>query len=176
MAGVRYLLARTELTGNATSVTFSNIPQTGYTDLRLVASIRTDRTASNAENIRLQFNGDTTSVYSARILEGNGSAASSSSNSAQASILSGYGDTDADTASTFGNYEIYIPNYTSSNAKSISSDSVVENNATLGYNVMIAGLWNPSTQAAITSINLFPQLGPNFKQYSSFSLYGIKAS
>ena len=176
MAVTYKLIASSVLGATATDVTFSSIPNT-YTDLKLVASIRTDRTATNAENIRMQFNGDTGSVYSARILEGNGSAASSSSNSAQASILAGYGDTDADTASTYGSFEMYIPNYLSTTtAKSVSSDSVVENNATLGYNVLIAGLWNPATQAAITSIKLFPQLGPNFKATSSFYLYGIKNS
>jgi hypothetical protein len=164
------------LATSQTSVTFTVIPAT-YTDLKLVASIRTDRTASAAENIRVQFNSDTGSVYSAIILDADGSSAYSSSNSAQASILAGYGDTDADTASTFGSFEMYIPNYLSTTAaKSISSDSVVENNATLGFNVLIAGLWNPATQAAINEIKLFPQLGPNFKIYSSFYLYGIKNS
>lgn len=175
MATTYKLIDKSILSATATSVTFSSIPAT-YTDLKLVASIRTDRTASTAENIRVQFNSDTGSVYSDRILEGNGSSASSSLDSAVASIMSGYGDTDADTANTFGSYEIYIPNYLSTNAKSISSDSVVENNATTGYNVLIAGLWNPATQAAINAIKLFPQLGPNFKIGSSFYLYGIKNS
>jgi hypothetical protein len=176
MANTYTLIDKSILGSTATSVTFSSIPAT-YTDLKLVASIRTDRTASAAENIRVQFNSDTGSVYSAIILDSDGTSAYSSSNSTQASILSGYGNTDLTTSDTFGNFEMYIPNYLSTTAaKSISSDSVVENNATLGFNVLIAGLWNPGTQAAINSIKLFPQLGPNFKINSSFYLYGIKNS
>jgi hypothetical protein len=176
MATTYTLIDKSILGSTASSITFSSIPST-FTDLKLVASIRTDRTASAAENIRVQFNSDTTLVYSFRYIDGDGSSASSGSGSSAASILAGYGDTDADTSNTFGSFEMYIPNYLStSNAKSISVDSVVENNATLGFNVMAAGLWNPATQAAITSIKLFPQLGPNFKATSSFYLYGIKNS
>ena len=176
MANTYTLIEGKTLGTTAANVEFTAIPST-YTDLKLVASIRTDRTASAAENIRVQFNSDTSSVYSARILDADGSSAYSSSNSAQASILGGYGNTDLTTSNTFGNFEMYIPNYLSTTtAKSISSDSVVENNATLGFNVMIAGLWNPAAQAAITSIKLFPQLGPNFKTSSTFYLYGISNS
>ena len=60
--------------GGVSSVTLGSggtIPQT-YTDLKIFASIRTNRTASNAENIRLQFNGDTSSSYSWRYIDGNG--------------------------------------------------------------------------------------------------------
>jgi hypothetical protein len=159
--------------GGASSVTLGSggtIPQT-YTDLKIVASIRTNRTATNAENIRLQFNGDTASNYSWRYLDGNGSSATSVSGSANASILIAYADTDLNTSNTFGNLEIYAPNYTSSNAKSVSGDSVSENNASLGYQVLAAGLW--SGTSAIASVKLFPQLGPNFMQYSTFYLYGI---
>ena len=37
------LLEKVTLSANAASVTLDNIPQTGYTDLKLVASTRTDR-------------------------------------------------------------------------------------------------------------------------------------
>jgi hypothetical protein len=176
MATTYTLIDKTTLGSTATSVTFSSIPAT-YTDLKLVASIRTDRTASPAENIRVQFNSDTGSVYSAKLLDADGSTVTSSQNSAQASILAGYGNTDATTSNTFGSFEMYIPNYLSTSAaKSISSDSVVENNSSTGFDVLIAGLWNPASQAAITAIKLFPQLGPNFKINSSFYLYGISNS
>jgi hypothetical protein len=176
MATTYELINKSILVSTQTNVEFTLIPST-YTDLKLVASIRTDRTASAAENIRVQFNSDTSSVYSGRILEGNGSGAFSFANSAQASVMVGYGNTDLTTSNTFGNLEMYIPNYLSTtNAKSISSDSVLENNDTTGFGVLAANLWNPASQAAITSIKLFPQLGPNFKINSSFYLYGIKNS
>jgi hypothetical protein len=65
------LLERTELNASAASVTFANIPQTGYTDLKIVASIRgTD--ANNYVNNRITFNGST-SGYTSKLLYGLGS-------------------------------------------------------------------------------------------------------
>ena len=52
----------------ASSVTFSNIPQTGYTDLALKVSVRTDRTGANTDNVRVRLNGDTSSSYTVRAL------------------------------------------------------------------------------------------------------------
>jgi hypothetical protein len=66
---------------------------------------------------------------------------------------------------------MYIPNYAgTSYQKSISADSVTENNGTTAYNAFHSGLW--LSTAAITSIKLDPY-GTDFAQYSSASLYGI---
>ena len=59
----------------ASSVTFSGIPQTGYTDLVVKASTRGTRAQTETE-MRLTVNGSATS-YSNRALQGNGSSASS---------------------------------------------------------------------------------------------------
>ena len=162
------LLERIELNASAASVTFANIPQTGYTDLKVVVSARSDR-SDTSDNIIISFNGLTTNL-SYRYVQGNGASATSSSGS------TGYvGSQDASTAtaSTFGNAEYYIPNYTSSNYKSVSSDAVDETNGTTAYATLTAQLW--SAVAAITSINLKPQVGSNFVANSTFSLYGIAA-
>ena len=59
--------------GGATSVTFSNIPQT-YTDLKVVCSTR----ESTDSYLGVYFNGDTNSAnYTSIILRGNGSGAAS---------------------------------------------------------------------------------------------------
>ena len=78
------------------------------------------------------------------------------------------------TASTFGNGDIYIPNYAGSNYKSASADTVSENNASTGYDDMTAGLW--SNTAAITSIAISSFTSSTIIQYSTFYLYGIKNS
>ena len=54
---------------SASSVTFSNIPQT-YTDLILFHSSRND--SSGTVSAILQINGNTTNIYSAKALGGNG--------------------------------------------------------------------------------------------------------
>ena len=159
------LLERIELNASAASVTFANIPQTGYTDLKVVATARA--TTGGVGGVRVNFNGVATNL-SERQLEGNGASASSSSTSIGYAIVAN-GSTD--TANTFSNCEIYIPNYTSSNNKSWSADYVSENNATTAYAGLTAGLW--SQTAAITSVTLV--MTNPFAANSTFSLYGLAA-
>ena len=157
----------------AASVTFNSIPQTGYTDLVVKASARTDRALENDE-ISVRINGDTSAIYSYRSITGNGSSASSSTetNTTRFRNLNNISGATA-TSNTFGNTEFYIPNYTNSSFKSVSFDSTGENNATSSYMDLAAGLYGSTS--AVTSILMFPRVGPNFVQYSTFSLYGIAA-
>jgi hypothetical protein len=168
MADNYILLERTELNASAASVTFANIPQSGYTDLKVVVSARTD---GNNRTGYLTLNGDTTDAnYSQRSLYGDGSVAQSGSGSNRFMWYMNYA---SDTASTFGNTELYFPNYSSTSAnKSMSIDSVQETNATQTYAYLVAGLRNNT--AAISSITFSPFNG-SFVANSTFSLYGIAA-
>jgi hypothetical protein len=148
----------------AASVTFANIPQTGYTDLVLKTSARTSRSAIYGEMF-LRFNGSTTN-YSAKALEGTGSAAGSYSETSIRVEFNG----DTSTANTFGNAEFYIPNYTSANFKSVSLDSVTENNATAVQQFFKAQLW--SDTSAITQIAIGFGTG-TISANSTFYLYGV---
>jgi hypothetical protein len=152
--------------GGASSINFTSIPQT-YTDLLLKVSARNSDTGT-ANNLYVGFNGVNTN-QSAIKLVGTGSSASASSDG---NIIANMVASSA-TSNTFNNAEIYIPNYTVSQNKSVSIDSVNENNATDATLRLEAGLW--SSTAAITSINLTGQSG-NFVQYSTAYLYGIKNS
>ena len=163
------VIAHTELGSAATNITFSSIPAS-YTDLYLVLSSRSDRSGSNNDAQFMQLNSDSGN-HSYRFLGGNGSSANTASNSAVGFIYVGQLPGSTATSSTFGNVGIYIPNYTSSNAKSISVDSVGENNATEAYQRIVAGLWNSSS--AISTIKIYPEVGPNLVQYSSATLWGI---
>tara|TARA_R110000822_G_scaffold1273_2_gene5774 strand:+ start:1887 stop:3257 length:1371 start_codon:yes stop_codon:yes gene_type:complete len=166
MAQNYILLETIELTQSAASVTFDNLPPSGYTDLKVVASFR-GTTAALYEITAIRFNGLSTNL-SSKSIEGNGSAASSISNSF---IYFGSGDGASATANTFSNIEAYIPNYTSSNYKSVSINSVGETNGTTIYSQLTAGLW--SSIAAITSVEIVPT--GNFVANSTFSLYGVAA-
>jgi hypothetical protein len=160
------LLETIALTQSAASVTFDNLPTSGYTDLKIVVSGRTTA-ATDFASIAISFNGSSAS-FTNKLLQGDGSSVVSAS-------LTNYGGAvggTSTTASTFSNVEIYIPNYRSSNNKSFSVDSVVENNATAARTTLAAGLW--SQTAAITSIGLAPGSG-SFDANSTFSLYGIAA-
>lgn len=153
--------------GGASSITFSNIPQT-YTDLCLVTSLRSNN--SGATWAGLIFNGSATNFTSRNVL-GTGSAVNSQTVTDY--IYVSLMNSSADTANTFSSTSIYIPNYTSSNYKSWSSDTVRENNTTSAEQFMWGFLY--SNTNAITSIQLY--LGANnFVQYSTAYLYGIKNS
>lgn len=153
--------------GGAASIDFTSIPAT-YTDLLVKIMARSDA-ASAYNDCYLQFNGSTTN-YSARSINGDGSSASSNVNSGAATSLRWSFVPGANaTASTFGNAEIYIPNYTISNNKSVSADGVTENNGG-AYMTLRYGLW--SDTAAINAIRLFI-VSANFAQYSTAYLYGI---
>lgn len=169
MTANHILLRRITLTASATSVTFDSIPQTGYTDLKIVVSGRGDQvdggTASWMSTL-VKINGSSTGSH--KFLYGTGSAAGSSNN---ASTLWTYTAGSNVTANTFGNFEFYLPNYASTTQyKSYSIDAVSENNATLSGIWMDAGL--VSSNAAVTSVE-FAQNAGNFVVGSSFSLYGI---
>ena len=146
--------------GGSSTLTFSNIPQ-GYTDLKLDFSVRN---TGDFNTVGLTINGVSTN-QSARRLLGSGSAASSST---YAEVQD---NPSSSTANTFCNGSLYIPNYTSSNNKSMSFDIVSENNATLAYAVLEAWLW--SQTAAITSLGFSGLYGGTLAQYSTATLYGI---
>ena len=172
MAENYVLLETIQLTQSAASVTFDNIPQSGYTDLKMVMSARSD--GADWDSVSIRFNNDSNSGrYTSRALRGNGSTVISfvGGNTTASYISEGNGTNS--TSNTFTNSEVYIPNYTASIQKSISVDAVGENNATAGYQVLSAGLYNQTT--SISSITLQWGSGYNFVSGSTFSLYGVAA-
>lgn len=152
----------------AASITFSSIPQT-FTDLVIKVSSRDTATDFI---LSLQFNGDTGSNYTSKLIQGDGASATSQG-STSTKIPTIMSDGSTDTASTFASGDVYIPNYRSANYKSVSVDSATENNAATAYMRLGASIW--SSTSAITSITLFPPTG-TFVQYSTFSLYGISSN
>lgn len=153
--------------GGAASIDFTSIPST-YTDLCFKISVRITRDFYSVDLLDISFNGTSTNESSRR-MEGNGSSASSASNSL---LLAYTGDTTSATGQTFGNGEFYIPNYASSNYKSASSDGVSETNASTSYLGMAANLW--SNTAAINQVTFTPNAGSDFVQHSTIYLYGVK--
>lgn len=154
----------------AGSITFNNIPQT-FTDLKIVVSSRHNN-AGTIDSSVIRLNGDTTN-YSDTLVYGTGTNIYSNRYTGQTFI--GYIADDGNSAlgNTFSNWEIYIPNYTSSNYKQLLIDGVSENNtSTNDYQrqTFQGSLWRNT--AAITSIFIGGYAG-NPQQYSSYSLYGI---
>jgi hypothetical protein len=163
MANIELIETKTVGAGGTAYIEFTSIPQT-YTDLTVKVSLRGDTTF---DLFWVRFNSVSTNL-SGRSIQGDGSSAASY-------IVEPYGrgQTSSNTANTFSSTDIYIPNYTSSNNKSICIDSVSENNATQAYTTLGGGLW--SSSSAITSIQLVPN-GGNFVENSTVSLYGISSA
>jgi hypothetical protein len=146
--------------GGAASIEFTGIPATGK-DLLILVSIR-----GNAGNqYRVQFNGDTGNNYPYKLLYGNG-----------ASVFNDQGSNgpydfindSSTTSNTFSSSSIYVANYAGSTNKSMSLDSVTENNATTAYQAIQAASW--SNTNAITSVKLN---SVSALQHSTASLYII---
>lgn len=165
------LISSQTLGGTTASVTFSSIPST-YNDLKLVVSARGDAAAYPVA-INMKINSDTTSKYSYTHLLGNSSAASSTRASSQTVDAIQNVDGASATASTFGAWEIYIPNYTSTGNKPFFDIDVNEtNDATAAHANISANAHLYTGASGITQIDLTPSSG-NFVQYSTFYLYGI---
>ena len=162
------LIASNTLGSAQANIQFNSIPGT-YTDLCLKVS---SRGASTGTLVLVTFN-SSGSGYQARWMDGDGSATSSGTNNSTLQNLMAWTQSSSTTANTFGNFELYIPNYASSNGKGVSSEYVNENNATSGIAYgLLANYWNNS--AAITSISLSIFGGTNFAANSSAYLYGVK--
>ena len=156
--------------GGASTITFSNIPQ-NYTDLVIKLSLRTVAT-SDFPGIVIRFNGSSASSYSYKYINSSGTAYSSGGASSQTSLRLGNTPGSAQTTNTFGNFEVYIPNYAGSTNKSVSADTQGENNGTAGYGNLTAGIWANTT--AINNISIFETTPVNLAQYSTATLYGIR--
>jgi hypothetical protein len=148
------------------NIDFTSIPST-YTDLVIKVSARKIQ-SGGATNLQMLLN-SSTSGYLQRVLFGDGS---SYSDNTELSFM--YVTSASITADTFNSTEIYLPNYAGSNNKSMSVDSVTENNAAGNIMTLMAGLWSDST--AINAIRLQVYSPNTFAQYSTFTLYGISKS
>lgn len=156
----------------ASEVTFSNIPQTGYTDLVLKISTRSNQT--NIGYTVFRFNGSSTG-YSQKFLSSNGTSAPVSYGGLSSMLYTLGGST------TYANYwdstEIYIANYTSANNKSMSIDNVIENGTTSDALVLFeAATW--ANSAAITSVTFYAadqglSFNRVFQADTTFYLYGV---
>lgn len=169
-------IATTTLGSTQSTVVFSSIPQT-YTDLVIRCSPRGQFTGTI--DLRVWVNNDTSStLYSTTDLNVFGGTVGSTRyfNRTFWELQNSFQSNSA-TANTFGNLEVYIPNYTSGANKVASISLASEDNAS-GFsgsgtgNAMegvSAHLWRNTS--AITSITITGGLAG-----SSYYLYGIKNS
>jgi hypothetical protein len=178
MANTYVAISNVTVGGSGTSsINFTSIPST-YTDLQILASIKSNRNDPN-EIISVQFNTSGGTAYSLKYIIGNGGLVENATETGQSNFyFSGVASGGSSlVTSIFGNLSIYIPNYAGSTNKSISIQSVNERNASgnyTAYDWLTVGLW--ANTSAITSISLSSYASNTLVQYSTATLYGIKNS
>jgi hypothetical protein len=161
-----YELIETKTLGSTQSaITFTSIPQT-YTDLYVLASLRSNRGGDILDILTLGFNSSTSNRTSRELNGDNGGVSTFTNTNGRIGLI----NADSSTANTFSSFAIYIPNYTSSAFKTASVEGVLENNASRGIENLESFLW--SETAAITTLTLDLELA-DFISGSTVSLYGI---
>lgn len=144
-------IATTTASGGSTSVTLSSIPAT-YTDLILIMS----GSNSAPSDLRMRFNGDTGSNYSATVLFSGGSFSETN----QSSLYGAF--------SANANNIINIQNYSNTN---INKTIITRANVS-SYVMSMVQLWRSTS--AINSVTLYVTSG-SYNSNVTFTLYGIKA-
>lgn len=163
MALQLFKIETVEVASPVASVDFQNIPQ-GYTDLIVCISAGGVGTGGQ---LYVKFN--TLTAGSFKNLYGDGSTAAS--NQATGYVNLNYITNVTSYPNTFSNASVYIPNYKSSNYKSLSVDGVSEANATTAIVNMVAGLWDSTS--AINRLTFQIGGGGNIATNSTFTLYGV---
>jgi hypothetical protein len=170
MANTYKLISSSVLSTSASSFTFSSIPAT-FTDLVLKTSVRSD--VSNVQyDLQVSMNSTGGTSHSYTLFRGYSPSGDTFRGSSVGYIL-GNSSGGGATANTFGNSQMYIPNYAGSTFKPASFNNANETNASTIFLYTTAGLFNSTS--AITSI-ILTSPSYNFVSGSSFYLYGVKNS
>jgi hypothetical protein len=176
-------IAGQQLSGNASSIAFSSIPNT-FTHLQIKVFGRTDRGTYNVGTMNVQVNGDTGANYSQHFLR---SAPASPSTgveafgyASQTSVNIGQCAGSTATSGIFGNIIIDILDYANtSKAKTLRGIGGVDTNGAAsgvaGFVQFSSGAW--FSTSAINSVTLLPGDGAsNFVSGTRADLYGITTS
>lgn len=163
MNNIKLIEAKTVGVGGVAYIEFTDIPQT-YTDLHIYLSVRA---STNAELYATVNNSN--SGYTNRQIQGNGATVSGGTYQTSRYFL-GEANWSSFTSNTFSSQHLYFSNYTSSLNKSLSTESITENDATTTYSYLIGGIWSGSS--AISSIKFTISSG-TFDQHSTAYLYGV---
>lgn len=156
--------------GSSNTITFDNIPQT-FTDLKIVASIRTVASATHFDYVYATINDSySTGFLSEFYSVGNGTGGSSTSGAR--SLRLGYANASSSLSSTNAVSSLYIPNYARTMFKTGILFSVQEN-STAGNAVITMSTVGADVLAPIRKISFTPNSGANFTSTSTFTLYGI---
>ena len=169
------LITRTELSGDASSVAFTSIPQT-YDHLELTAYIRDNRSATS-DDILMSLtpvggSSDTTNAnYDTQLLQASSTTVTAAQSAADRAI--GNIPAASETANVFGALTITFYNYTKTDRHKHSL-SVSGRAASASGMYIRSNRWENT--AAIEAITLTPSAGTNFVAGTVVSLRGINST
>lgn len=159
----------------ASSVSFTNIPATGYSHLQIRAMA--SDTGTGLFDITMRFNSDSGNNYAGHQLNGNGSTVAASTLGGTPPVNTMYPfyttGTAGGTSSIFGVMVLDILDYASTNKnKTWRSLSGSDSNGS-GIILLRSGLWlNSSTAINSITFNTTNNIAP----FSQFALYGVKSA
>jgi hypothetical protein len=167
-----YQIATTTLGSAQSSIEFTSIPA-DYTHLQVRFLTKSTYTTGTSDSLLATFNNDSATNYSFHYVRGDGSTASSSAVSNNGGLwLGNQANSGTGTTSTFGVGVCDILDYCNTNKyKTIRTSLGYDANGS-GFATFSSSNWRSTS--AVTSIKFTFATGPNFAQYSSFQLYGIK--
>lgn len=161
-------IATTTLTSPAASISFSSIPQT-YTDLFMVANLRSSDPRSGGQSVNLRLNGDSGTNYSKTGVYGS-STSVGSFRQTNAGVIELSCTMNGTAAGVFAQNRVNIMNYSNANV----FKTVLYRVDTEIYASGEIALYRSTS--AITSITLTEPSSLNWVTGCSVTLYGIKAA
>jgi hypothetical protein len=171
MANNYVLLSSTVLQSTVSSVTFSNIPTTGYTNLKIYISARSTR-SNPSDTLFTRLNGDSnTALYDYTQLYGYANSGLTGTGSGpQAGLFTAIPSATM-TANYFSAVEIEVFGYTASEFKPVRvSDASMGDGSTTWQIDDVSMLYK--SNSAVTSITFVGDLG-NLIAGSTFAIYGL---
>lgn len=161
-------LAKTTLSSNASSITFSGF-SSAYTDLVIRLQSRSTRTGGYGDLV-VRFNNQTSGFIGCRFYsDGNTLGADGATHTNTTSSVSGTG------TDVFGFHHIYIPQYNGSKNKTLNifGNGVAVANA-FGTTTIATAQWNSTS--AITSIQMVDISNNDWQAGTVAWLYGVRNS
>lgn len=156
------------------SILFDNIPS-GFQHLQIRGVARSEFNSTGTDDISIRFNGDTGSNYATHGLYGDGATAAATATTS-GTYLRPVRTTlvrDGQTASAYTGFVIDILDaFSTTKNKTVRGFGGIDWNGG-GYVAVGSGLW--LSTSAITSITLIVDQGSDYKQHSTFALYGLRA-
>jgi hypothetical protein len=175
MADAWEVIESTTLSGTSTGVTFSSLT-TDYVHLMVKMTVRTDlNTTPGHDYVGIHFNGDTAGNYGTTAGTGANTTLGVEEEAANVNGMKVRATAcDPENALMFGQIEVVIPSYQSTNQNGCCFGNGGKAGTSYGFDQFGGGYWDNT--AAITSVTLNPGGGTNFNIGSTFTIYGLRSS